>query len=151
MATASQGFTTEECERLFHVTKTVVTRIAWKPSGRDVMLFEAKVVTSDSIGLDLHGHWQRSARHGETRWGFSLTFRGHCVRQYDMARKHHNPGAGWVRGPHKHKYSSSRIPRLAYKPNPAISDKDVNQSLIDFLTEANIAIPRNFQYVMFPD
>jgi hypothetical protein len=150
MATASHGFTTEECERLFTIPKTVATKIAWKGVNQDTLIFHAKVVTSDGLGLDLHGHWQRIGRHGLTRWGFALTYHGNCVRQYDMARKHHNPGSGWVKGQHKHRYSSSRIPRFAYKPDPPISDTELNQSLIDFLVEANIAIPANFQYVMFP-
>jgi hypothetical protein len=150
MATASHGFTAERCEQLFQVAKTVVTRINWKAQNDNTLTFHAKVATLDGVGLDLRGVWQRVGRHGETRWGFFLLYKGHCVRQYDMAKKHHNPGIGWVRGQHKHRYSSSRIPRFAYKPDPPISDTELNQSLMDFLTEANIAIPANFQYVMFP-
>ena len=149
MATASYGFTPEKCEYLFAVAKTVATKITWKRQNQSTLLFKAKVVTEDGVGLDLHGWWQKNGRHGETRWGFSLTYKGNCVRQYDMAWKHHNPGVGWVRGPHKHKYSSSRIPRFAYKPDPPISEADPNQSLLDFLAEANIATPAQFQYFMF--
>lgn len=149
MATASQGFSAEECERLFTVAKTITTKLAWKQQNENTMRFHAKVVTVDGVGLDLRGTWQRIGRHGATRWGFSLLYNGHCVRQYDMARKHHNPGTGWVKGQHKHKYSSSLIPRLAYKPKPPISDNELNRSLFDFMTEASIAIPANYQHVMF--
>jgi len=135
---------------LFHVAKTIVSRIVWKNVNANTVSFRTKVVTGDGLGLDLSGHYQRIGRHGETRWGFSLTFHGHCIRQYDMARKHHNPGIGWVRGPHKHKFSSSRIPRFAYKPAPPIAEVNPNQSLLDFLTEANIAQPTNYQFFIFP-
>ncbi len=148
MATASHGFTVEECDRLFAIQKTVITKITWKQRNDNTLCFHAKVLTIDGLGLELHGHWQRVARHGVTRWGFSLTYKGNCVRQYDMALKHRNPGGGTIKGPHKHKYSNSRIPRLAYKPDPPISDKEPNQSLLDFLAEANIAIPSNYQYVI---
>jgi hypothetical protein len=150
MATASYGFTPEECERLFRIDKTVITKIRWKAITQAVLIFDAKVISADGTGLDLHGHYTNNGRFGETRWGFSLTYRKHCVRQYDMAHKHHNHGTGWIRGPHKHKYSSSRIPRFAYKPNPPISDVEPNQSLLDFLAEANIQIPASFQYFIFP-
>jgi hypothetical protein len=149
MATASHGFTAERCEQLFRAPKTVVTKIAWKRQNQDSLRFKAKVVTREGTGLDLHGYWQKNGRHGLTRWGFSLTYKGNCVRQWDMALKHHNPGGGNVKGPHKHRYSSSRIPRFAYKPDPPISDTEPNQSLLDFLAEASIAQPPNFQYVMF--
>jgi hypothetical protein len=83
------------------VAKTVITRIVWKEVDRNTLRFHAKVVTADNIGLDLHGHYQKIGRHGVTRWGFSLTYRGNCVRQYDMALKHRNPGGGKVKGPHQ--------------------------------------------------
>lgn len=149
MASAQQVFTVEECERLFAAPKTVVTRITWKAVNPNTLHFQAKVVTDEGRGLDLNGVWQRIGRHGETRWGFSLNYHGNCVRSFDMAWKHKNPGGKWIRGPHKHKFSSSRIPRMAYKPDPAISIAEPNQSLLDFLAEANIAIPANFQYFMF--
>lgn len=66
-----------------------------------------------------------------------------------MARKHKNPGAGWIRGPHKHKFSSSKIPRYAYKPNPPISDTDPNEALMDFLKESNITLKTPYQSFMF--
>jgi hypothetical protein len=149
MASSQQVFTVEECERLFGEPKTVITRIAWKALNSNTMRFQAKVVTPEGRGLDLKGCWQRVGRHGDTRWGFSLSYHGNCIRSFDMARKHKNPGGKWVRGPHKHKFSTSRIPRFAYKPDPPISVVEPNQSLIDFLVEANIAIPQNFQYIMF--
>ena len=150
MSKASHEFTEQHCEYLYKAEKTIVTKLRWKPENENTLCFQAKVVTSDGRGLDLHGHWQRIGRHSMTRWGFWLTYHGHCVRQFDMARKHKNAGAGWVRGNHKHKYSSSLLPRFAYNPAPPISETDLNQSLIDFLTEANIAVPSNYQYVMFP-
>jgi hypothetical protein len=59
MATASYGFTPEECERLFKIAKTVATRISWKHQDANTLLFHAKVVTVDGVGLDLQGHWQK--------------------------------------------------------------------------------------------
>jgi hypothetical protein len=65
---------------------------------------------------------------------------GHCVRAYDMATKHKNPGGGWIKGPDKHKFSSSKIARYAYTPNPPISEANPNQALMDFLKESNITL-----------
>jgi hypothetical protein len=68
-----------------------------------------------------------------------------------MATSHKNPDGGKrIHGPHKHKFDSSKIPRLAYKPEPPLSDGDPNQSLMDFLAESHIAPPDEYQNVMFP-
>jgi hypothetical protein len=68
-----------------------------------------------------------------------------------MAQQHKNPGMkGRVKGPHKHKFSSSKIDRFAYKPDPPISEENPNQALMDFLEEANITPPPNYQHFMFP-
>jgi len=146
----SEKFTAEMCERIFATPKYVASKIQWKASGSAVK-FRAQVLTeSEGLGLDLVGYWNFSPRYNRIIWGFNLSFRKHIVRQYDMAKKHKNPGEhGKIIGPHKHKYSSSRIPRLAYKPDPPISDTNPNQSLMDFLQEANIKIPENYQNYMF--
>ena len=146
---ASGEFSPELCEQLFTVPKTVVSRINWKNDGSGIFKFQAQVLTADGKGLHLVGYW--SAKNGVTKWGFSLTFNGYCVRSYDMSPKHKNPGVkGRVKGPHKHKYSSSKIDRLAYKPDPPISEGNPNQALMDFLQEANIEPPKNYQNFMFP-
>jgi hypothetical protein len=146
---ASGEFSSELCEQLFAVPKTVASRIAWRPDGSGVFKFQAKVLTADGKGLDLVGYWYK--KNGEQRWGFALTYSGNCVRTYDMSKVHKNPsGGGKVRGPHKHKYSSSKIERYAYKPDPPISEDNANQALMDFLREANIALPTNYQNLMFP-
>jgi hypothetical protein len=68
-----------------------------------------------------------------------------------MAKVHRNPsGGGKVKGPHKHKYSSSKIERYAYKPDPPISEDNPNEALMDFLQEANIELPAHYQNFMFP-
>lgn len=109
------------------------------------------MLTEDGAVLDLNGHWSQNSYHGHKRWGFSLRYLGHCIRSWDMATKHKNPDGGKrIRGPHKHKFDSSKIPRLAYKPEPPLSDKDPNQSLMDFLAESNIKPPDEYQNVMFP-
>ncbi len=111
----------------------------------------AKVLTADGDVLDLSGHWCQNDFHGHKRWGFSLRYLGHCVRSWDMAAKHKNPdGGSWIYGPHKHKFDSTKVPRFAYKPEPPLSDKDPNQSLMDFLAESNIQLPSDYQIVMFP-
>jgi len=66
-----------------------------------------------------------------------------------MAKKHKNPGEGWIRGPHKHKFSSSKIDRYAYKPDPPISELNANQALMDFLKESNIDLRIPYQDFMF--
>lgn len=67
-----------------------------------------------------------------------------------MAESHKNPGErGRVRGPHKHKFSSSKIDRYAYKPDPPISGDDPNQSLMDFLKEGNIELRTPYQLFSF--
>jgi hypothetical protein len=145
---ASGEFSPELCDELFKVPKTVVSRIAWKTDGFGVAKFQAKVLTPDGKGLDLVGYCNKQI--GRLKWGFALTYSGNCVRSYDMAKRHKNPGeAGRIKGPHKHKYSSSKIDRYAYKPEPPISEGDPNQSLMDFLEEANIALPKNYQNFMF--
>lgn len=144
-------FSPELCEQLHKVRKTIASRIAWKANGPNVLFFQAKVLTPDGTALDLSGYWNKAPRHGHTRWGFTLSFYGHCVRSYDMAQSHKNPGeSGRIKGPHKHKYSSSRIPRYAYKPDPAICDDNPNKALLDFLDEENIEAPHNYQFFMFP-
>ncbi len=149
---ASVSFSAEECEKLFKVSKFVLSHLEWKRGeAKDVFIFRAKVLTSDGAGLDLAGYWQKNGRHNRTCWGFSLKYLGNCVRSYDMGKVHRNPGgAGRVHGPHKHKYSSSKIERFAYKPDPPISELDANQSLLDFLTEANISLRHPYQTFMFP-
>ena len=54
-----------------------------------------------------------------------------------------------MKGPHKHKYSSSRIPRLAYTPEMPISTENANQALLDFLKECNIELRTEYQDFMF--
>jgi hypothetical protein len=145
---ASGEFSPELCEQLFTVPKTVASRITWKSDGLGVFKFQAKVLTADGKGLDLVGYCYKKG--GERKWGFSLTYSGNCVRSYDMSKEHKNPaGGGRVKGPHKHKFTSSKIDRYAYKPNPEISEDNPNQALMDFLAEANIALPSNYQNIMF--
>jgi len=150
-AVAQTQFTAEACEALYAVPKTIVSQIAWRATDARTFRFVAKVQTSDGDVLDLHGHWSQNEFHGHKRWGFSLRYFGHCIRSWDMATKHKNPNGGkWVRGPHKHKFDSTKVPRFAYKPDPPLSDSDPNQSLMDFLTESNIQLPSDYQIVMFP-
>jgi hypothetical protein len=105
---ASGEFSAELCEQLFAVPKTVASRIAWRQDGSGVFKFQAKVLTPDGKGLDLVGYWYKKS--SDRRWGFALTYSGYCVRSYDMSKGHRNPGgAGKVKGPHKHKYSSSKL------------------------------------------
>ncbi len=150
---ASGEFTSEICERLYAAPKHVASRIRWTPgNGNMVLIFRAHVLTVDGIALDLSGYWKQIGRHNSTRWGFSLKHMGHCIRTYDMAASHKNPGEhGRIKGPHKHKFSSSKIDRYAYKPDPPLSDSDPNQSLMDFLKESNIELPiGQYQDFMFP-
>ena len=145
-------FSPELCEQLFHIRKIVASRISWKQGESPlVFIFQASVLTPDGAGLDLSGYWSKNLRHNRTRWGFSLRYCGHCIRSYDMASSHKNPGeSGRIIGPHKHRYSSSRIPRFAYKPDPPIDEDNTNRALMDFLEEANVELPSNYQYFMFP-
>lgn len=147
---ASGEFSSELCEQLFTVPKYTASRIAWKPGPGNKYIFQCQVLTADGQGLELTGYWTKNGRHNRTTWGFSLHYKGHCVRAYDMCKYHKNPGGqGKVRGPHKHKFSSSKIERFAYKPDPPISEDDPNQSLIDFLREANIELRSEYQSFMF--
>jgi hypothetical protein len=145
---ASGDFTPELCEQLFAVPKYTASRIVWKANGPDVLIFVATVLTEDGIGLELSGHLRRNGRYG-IRWGFSLKYLGHTIRSYDMARYHKNPGgSGRVRGPHKHKFSSSKIERYAYRPDPPIAEDNPNDALMDFLKEANIELRSEYQYII---
>jgi hypothetical protein len=146
---ASGDFSPELCEQLLSVPKTVASKINWKPDTSGIFKFQAQVLTADGKGLHLIGYW--SSKTGITKWGFNLSYNGHCVRSYDMSSEHKNPGmAGRIKGPHKHKYLSSKIDRFAYKPDPPISENNANEALMDFLTEANIELPANYQNFMFP-
>ena len=91
---ASGEFTPELCEQLHEAPKYVPSRISWKDKnpGGGVLVFRAKAFTGDGEGLGLVGYWNNRARHGLTRWGFSLTYNKNVVRSYDMAKKHKNPG-----------------------------------------------------------
>lgn len=144
-------FSAELCEQLFQIPKYTASRICWKPTPSGSLIFQAKVLTVDGLGLDLFGYWNKNVNHSRARWGFSLKYAGHCIRSYDMSTYHKNPGErGKVKGPHKHRFSSSKIDRYAYKPDPPISEQDPNEALMDFLREANIELRGDYQYFMFP-
>jgi hypothetical protein len=148
---ANVEFTVELCEALFHAPKTVVSNIEWRASGPETFLFAAKVLCpKEGVVLDLNGYWCHNRFRKERHWGFSLKLGGYCIRSYDMAKRHKNPQNGVVHGPHKHKFKSSKILRFAYKPDPAINDTDPNRSLMDFLTEASVELPTNYQALIFP-
>lgn len=149
-AVAQIRFTAERCEALYAAPKALVSGIGWRQKDARTYLLAAKVATADGDVLDLNGYWSRNDFHGHKRWGFSLQYFGNPVRSWDMATKHKNPNSGWIYGPHKHKFDSTKIPRFAYKPVPPLSDKDPNQSLMDFLAESNIQPPTDYQNVMFP-
>jgi hypothetical protein len=139
------------CEAIFAVPKYVASKLEWRPEGDRTVKFRAQVLSVDnSTALDLIGYWGFNPRYSRKIWGFNLSYRKHCIRQYDMAAKHKNFGeVGSIRGPHKHRFSSSRIPRYAYKPNPPISESNPNQALMDFLDEANVRRPEDYQSFMF--
>jgi hypothetical protein len=146
----SKGFTVDICEALYACPKRVVSKLQWVATRNNTFLVQAQVMTDDGDVLDLAGYWSVSS-FNERRWGFSLRYNGHVVRSFDLAKSHKNPGeSGRIRGPHKHKFKSSKIPRYAYKPDPPISDTEPNQSLMDFLAEANVALPTSYQNLMFP-
>jgi hypothetical protein len=149
MVTKEQ-FSEEMCEAIHSVPKYVGSKIEWKSDGPSLK-FRAQVFTVDGkYALELVGCYGHNPRYGRITWGFSLTFRRHVIRSYDMARKHKNIGhPGWVRGPHKHRFANSRIPRFAYKPNPPITETDCNDALIDFLKESNIEVPKDYQRHIF--
>jgi hypothetical protein len=147
---ARTEFTAEVCEALFAAPKSLASRIAWRQRDPRTFTFQAKVLAEDGVMLDLGGYWSHNEFHRYKRWGFSLRYLGHVIRSWDMATKHKNRGGKWVRGPHKHKFDSSKVPRFVYKPEPPLSDSDPNQSLMDFLAEANIELPTDYQNVMFP-
>lgn len=148
---AQTQFTAELCEALYLAPKSVASRIVWRQHDSRTFLFEAKVLAEQGIILDLNGYWSHNLYHGRKRWGFSLKYLGHTIRSWDMSKKHRNPrGAGNIKGPHKHKFDSSKVPRLAYSPEPPLSDINPNQSLMDFLTEAHIELPSDYQNEMFP-
>jgi hypothetical protein len=114
---ASIDFSPALCEQLFKVPKYVASRLSWRQDGNLKFTFQAKILTEDGTGLDLFGYWLKNGKHNRTTWGFTLTYFGNCVRSYDMAKYHKNPGSGKIRGPHKHKFSSSKIARLALTQN----------------------------------
>jgi hypothetical protein len=149
---ASGEFSAELCEQLFSVPKRTASRISWRQgSVNTVLIFQSTVLTADGTTLHLSGYWKKNDRHDRTAWGFALKYKGHCIRSFDMATYHKNPGGGGkVRGPHKHKFSSSKISRYAYKPDPPIADTEPNESLLDFLKEANIELAHEYQSFMFP-
>jgi hypothetical protein len=142
-------FTPEACEAIYALPKVVVSQIAWKQYKPCTFRFEAKVLCDNGEILDLYGHWKYEKATERRSWGFSLRYLGHVVRSYDMATKHKNPSNGWVRGAHKHKFQSSKIPRFAYKPNPPISEANANDALMDFLEESNIQKPADYQDNIF--
>src|SRR5690242_2530460 len=129
---AAVDFSPALCEQLFNVPKYVASRIEWNADGPRKFIFLAKVLTEDGTGLDLSGYWMINPEYNRRTWGFNLMYFGNCIRMYDMAKCHRNPGGGKVKGPHKHKFSSSKIARFAYKPDPPISEDDPNSALIDF-------------------
>lgn len=148
-AVALESFTAEMCEELFIAKKYTASRIAWKGIAADKLSFKAQVLTHDGRGLDLAGWYAKAGRGGKPIWGFSLYYRGHCIRSYDMSKYHKNPQKGGkARGPHKHRFSSSRIPRFAYKPDPAIRETNPNDALMDFLAEANIEMRSEYQMLL---
>jgi hypothetical protein len=147
----SREFTVEICEALYACPKRLASKLIWQPNKGDGFIVQGTAIADDGTMFDLCGYWSSLKSHKRTRWGFSLRYYGYVIRSYDMARTHKNPGeAGRIKGPHKHRFKSAKIPRYAYKPDPPISDEDPNQSLMDFLAEANIALPKDYQNLMFP-
>jgi hypothetical protein len=146
-------FTEEMCEAIFRAPKKLASQIEWFVENPNTFRFEAKVICeSQNLVLDLNGHWCHNTLLKRRRWGFALKLGGYAIRSYDMSKKHKNFGivGKRVRGPHKHRFKMSKIARFAYSPDPPISDTDPNQSLMDFLTEAHIELPAEYQSVMFP-
>jgi len=125
-----------------------VSAIRWEPTEEGSRIFQAAVLTEDELALDLVGYWEPRNRFSEARWGFSLKYQGYIVRAYDMARSHKNPGErGRIKGPHKHKFVSSKIYRYAYTPDPPISTANPHDALADFLKESNIEL----HPMLYPD
>jgi hypothetical protein len=148
---STREFTVDICEALYTCPKRIVSKLQWVATRNNTFMVQAQVMTEEGDILDLAGHWCLRSFDSRRRWGFSLRYYGHVVRSFDMAKSHKNPGEpGRVKGPHKHRFKSSKIPRYAYKPNPPISDTEPNQSLMDFLAEANISPPTDYQNLMFP-
>ena len=145
---SSQKYSAELCEKLHSAPKHVVSTIRWEPIEGGARIFQATVLTDDELTLDLIGYWEPATRFSKPHWGFALRYQGHVVRTYDMAKSHKNPGEpGRVKGPHKHKFISSKIDRYAYTPDPPISTVDPHEALADFLTECNI----DFHPMLYPD
>lgn len=152
MAKPEPEFTADECEELFNVPKYVASRIAWKETNKNSYVFRAKVLTSTGKALDLFGYWKWNIKHNRAHWGFSLRHRGNLIRSFDRASYHRNAGVGGkVRGQHKHRFASSRIERFAYKPDQLLSEADAHRCLFDFLTEAHVELPKNYQFFMFTE
>lgn len=150
---ASAEFTEAMCEAIFKAPKKLVSRIEWFTENPQTLRFAAKVICeTENLVLDLNGCWCHNTFLGHRRWGFALKLGGYVIRSYDMSKKHKNFGVVGqrVHGPHKHRFRNSKIARFAYKPNPPISDTDPNQSLMDFLAEANIELPTEYQSIIFP-
>lgn len=146
----SKEFTVEMCEALFAAPKTMASDIDWRVKDARTFIFQARVLCQQqNVLLDLTGYWCRNDLLASVRWGFSLTLGGHCIRSYDMSKRHRNIKSGSVRGPHKHKFHGTKVPRYGYTPNPPIDASDCNKSLMDFLVEANITPPVKYQTVMF--
>jgi hypothetical protein len=143
-------FSEELCEQIHSAPKYTASRVSWKPVTADKYILRVQVLTEDGQGLELTGYWTRNGRHNRSHWGFHLGFKGNCIRSYDMAKYHKNPGGrGKVVGPHKHRFCSSKIERLAYKPDPEISEENPNKALLDFLKEGNIELRSEYQHQLF--
>jgi len=81
------------------------------------------------------------------RYSFSLWYNNNqLIRRWDIKRHVHVDGTV-ICGPHKHRWTEEHGERHVYPVND-VAENDVNQGLLDFLTECNINILGVYQTVL---
>lgn len=124
--------TTGEAKELLDTQKEINHPFGWRMISNDRRRLEASVwVPSLSVETKLSGNI------GRTNYSFTLTYKGYCLRTYNVHFYHHNPDCNDIYEPHKHDWDEIYGTKKAYIVND-ISTNDIDSALMDFLRECNV-------------
>lgn len=124
--------TAAEAKELLDEYKVINHSFSWRMIDSKRQRLETSVwVPSLGIAMKLSGNI------GRTNYSFTLTYKGYCLRTYNVHFRHHNPNCNDICGPHKHDWDEIYGTSWAYNANDVSTD-NINSALIDFLKECNI-------------
>lgn len=137
--------TTAEAQELLVEQKAINHVLGWWPipdSKGTRWRLEASVwAPFHGVELKLYGNI------GRTNYSFALTYKGYCLRTYNVHTYHHNPDCRDITGPHKQDWHEEYGTSWAYIVND-ISTDNINSASMDFLKESNIKALGGYQQIL---